>query len=243
MTCMVWMASMAPNPPSSPTHNLPPNQTKPNHLNQPTPTTSPFPTNPRHRLPLRHSDVRGGGADDGGGARAVHLRGHWGRPVQRHQLHRLPRAVHQRPRDQGCVRGEKLGCLGGCLGAWLFVCNLSGWMWMMCVCMCVCVCSPRLCALPPSPTPHLPNPPNPPNPRHHHDRRDRRVRGGGGGGVAAGARGQEQARRLLHRRRHGPAGAAHGCVFFVFFSFCFWGGGCRRCFVCIYVYGWLDVYG
>ena len=37
-----------------------------------------------HRFSIGHLDVRGSGADDRGGARPEHLRGHWGRPVQRH---------------------------------------------------------------------------------------------------------------------------------------------------------------
>ena len=40
-------------------------------------------------------------SDDGGGAGAVHVRGHRGRPVQRHQLRGLPGALCGGPADRG----------------------------------------------------------------------------------------------------------------------------------------------
>ena len=61
----------------------------------------PPPRQDRHRLALRHPDLRGGGADDRGRARPVDLRRHRRRPGQRHQLHRRARNVPGRRRDRG----------------------------------------------------------------------------------------------------------------------------------------------
>ena len=54
----------------------------------------------RHRVPVRHADLRGGGADDGGGPRAEHLRRHRRRPGEGDGLHRGAGAVPGRPRDR-----------------------------------------------------------------------------------------------------------------------------------------------
>ena len=52
----------------------------------------------RHRLALRHADLRGGRPDHGGGAGPVDLHRHRRRPDQGHRVHRLPGAVPGRRR-------------------------------------------------------------------------------------------------------------------------------------------------
>ena len=55
----------------------------------------------RHRQPLRHADLSGALRAQAPGHRRDHLRRHRWRPGARHQLHRLPRALRGRSRDQG----------------------------------------------------------------------------------------------------------------------------------------------